>query len=129
MYKRIRKRPQRRPADRVFWAWLCVLWDPWKGRLFVVKPEIVSRCSEPLRCLLASVSEDPQIIQAGAVSQDSLPVTLGDQLTKRRAEFRLGPVFDEETLAQWERGNRQQRGKYLTIGEQLLGDFGAADES
>ncbi len=75
------------------------------------------------------MSEDAQIIQAGAVSQDSLPVTLGDHLTKRRAELRLGLVFDEETLAQWERGNRQQRGKYLTIGEQLLGDFGAADES
>ena len=106
-----------------------MLWDPWKGRLFVVKPETVSRCSEPLRLLLASVSEDPQITQAGAVSQDSVPVTLADHLTKRRAELRLGLVFDEETLAQWKRGNRQQRGKYLTIGEQLLGDFGAADES
>ncbi len=42
-YKRTGKRPRLRPADRVFWAWLSKLWDPWKESLIVVKPETVIR--------------------------------------------------------------------------------------
>ncbi|MDB4433451.1 helix-turn-helix transcriptional regulator [bacterium] len=40
-------------------------------------------------------------------------------ISRRELARRLG--LDEETLARWERGTRQPRGKYLTLVERFLG--------
>jgi hypothetical protein len=37
------KRPRLRPRDRVFWAWLCRLWEDWRSSLVIVRPETVVR--------------------------------------------------------------------------------------
>ncbi len=42
-------------------------------------------------------------------------------ISRRELARRLG--LDEETLARWERGTRQPRGKYLTLVERFLGDL------
>jgi hypothetical protein len=37
------KRPRLRRRDRVFWAWLCRLWEEWRSSLVIVQPETVVR--------------------------------------------------------------------------------------
>jgi hypothetical protein len=49
-------RPQLRPSDRVFWAWLSRLWPSWQGALQFVQPRTViawqhRRFREHWRCL------------------------------------------------------------------------------
>ena len=34
-------RPRLRPADRMFWVLLSLLWSDWRGALTIVKPETV----------------------------------------------------------------------------------------
>jgi DNA-binding transcriptional regulator YiaG len=46
-------------------------------------------------------------------------------VSRRELASQLG--LDEETLARWERGTRQPRGKYLTFVERLLGAVSCAD--
>ena len=42
-YKRSRKRPALRTADRVFWVWLSKLWPAWSSALVIVQPQTVLR--------------------------------------------------------------------------------------
>ena len=35
------KRPRLAPADRLLWAWLCVVWSGWRSALVIVKPDTV----------------------------------------------------------------------------------------
>ena len=35
------KRPRLIPADRLFWSWLCQVWNDWRSSLRIVKPETV----------------------------------------------------------------------------------------
>jgi transposase InsO family protein len=35
------KRPKLDPADRLFWAWLCRIWNDWRSALVIVKPDTV----------------------------------------------------------------------------------------
>ena len=35
------KRPKLTPADRLWWAWLCEIWNDWRSSLVIVKPETV----------------------------------------------------------------------------------------
>ena len=35
------KRPELPPADRLLWAWLCVVWSGWRSALVIVKPDTV----------------------------------------------------------------------------------------
>jgi len=35
------KRPKLTSADRLFWAWLCEVWNDWRSALVIVKPETV----------------------------------------------------------------------------------------
>ncbi len=41
--RQARGRPQLRPGDRLFWAWLSRLWPGWRDALVIVKPDTVLR--------------------------------------------------------------------------------------
>jgi hypothetical protein len=41
IYERLGRRPQIKPADRIFWSWLSRVWPGWRGALVFVQPETV----------------------------------------------------------------------------------------
>jgi putative transposase len=41
VYQRAIHRPQLRPSDRLFWAWLSRLWSGWQSALAFVQPRTV----------------------------------------------------------------------------------------
>lgn len=45
VYQQTALRPQLRPSDRLFWAWLSCLWPSWHHALAFVQPRTVSRGS------------------------------------------------------------------------------------
>jgi hypothetical protein len=38
VYQRACSRPQLKPADRIFWAWLSRIWAGWHDALVIVQP-------------------------------------------------------------------------------------------
>jgi hypothetical protein len=41
VYHRAGRRPHRRPADRILWAWLSRAWSGWREALVIVQPRTV----------------------------------------------------------------------------------------
>ena len=77
-----------------------------------------------------TIRDWPQVIAFLGYDPHPVPKSLPDRLlaarrwqgiSRRELAQRVG--LDEETLARWERGTRQPRGKYLTLVERFLGDL------